>query len=244
MLLIAGAIIVALTAVTVIATLYKAPSCSDGVQNQDESGVDCGGSCQYLCIAQMQLPTVLYTKVVENTGGTVDIVASVENKNLTAAAKSVPYTITVYGTDKNKIFQTEGEIDLPPGKTVPVFIPRIDMGKQIAETAFLNIESGAPKWYSLASDPRILPRASVSKITGTSDAPRIESKLLNDGVVPLRNINAFVIVKGEGGSVIDASSTIIPLIPANGEYTAVFTWGRAFNGVPLSIEIVPSVPLP
>jgi hypothetical protein len=30
---------------------YKPPSCSDGKQNQNEKGVDCGGPCSVLCKA-------------------------------------------------------------------------------------------------------------------------------------------------------------------------------------------------
>ncbi|MCR4310974.1 MAG: hypothetical protein NUV54_00150, partial [Candidatus Taylorbacteria bacterium] len=31
---------------------YKAPSCVDGVQNQEELGIDCGGPCSVLCKAE------------------------------------------------------------------------------------------------------------------------------------------------------------------------------------------------
>ena len=30
-------------------TCPACPSCSDGVQNQKETGVDCGGECEYEC---------------------------------------------------------------------------------------------------------------------------------------------------------------------------------------------------
>lgn len=33
-----------------------APSCTDGIKNGDETGVDCGGSCPNVCLAQINLP--------------------------------------------------------------------------------------------------------------------------------------------------------------------------------------------
>jgi hypothetical protein len=44
LLIIAGVlfVIIVVLSVILILTLPKEPSCSDGLQNQDESGVDCG----------------------------------------------------------------------------------------------------------------------------------------------------------------------------------------------------------
>jgi hypothetical protein len=33
-----------------------APTCTDGIQNGDETGIDCGGSCPNICLAQIDLP--------------------------------------------------------------------------------------------------------------------------------------------------------------------------------------------
>ncbi len=243
-LLIAGAIIVAIVAVTLTATFYKAPSCRDNVQNQGEAGVDCGGSCAYLCTALEQPPTVLYTKVVESAGGRTNIIASVVNKNADAAAKQVPYTLTLYGADLVLISQTRGIVDLPPGATVPVYVPNIATGNQIVASAFLSIESTAPAWYRLASDPRVLPIVANSKLSGSTSSPRVEATLVNPSVTSLVNVRAVVLVRGEGGAIIAASSTIVPAIPASGQASAIFTWNHPFPSIPLSIEVVPSVPLP
>ncbi len=243
-LLIVGAIVVAFIAIVLIATLYKAPSCSDGVQNQSEEGIDCGGPCAYLCTALEQPPTVLYTQVLESSIGRTDIIASVENKNATAAAKQVPYTLTLYGADLVLISQTRGVIDLPPGATVPVYVPNIATGNQIAASAFLAIEPTAPAWYRLATDPRVLPTVTSSKLGGSIAAPRVEATLVNPSVIALTNVRAVVLVRGASGTIIAASSTIVPYVPALGQAAVIFTWNRPFVDVPLSIEVVPSVPLP
>src|SRR3989344_2953978 len=85
-----GAILVAFIVIILIATFYKSPTCTDGVRNQNEQGIDCGGSCSYLCTANEEPPTVLFTKAIPSGVGRLDVVALVENKNATAAAKDVP----------------------------------------------------------------------------------------------------------------------------------------------------------
>ena len=125
-LLIVGAIAATFIAVLSIATLYKSPSCTDGVENQGEAGIDCGSPCALLCTNQQHPPTVLFTKAFTDTStGRTVVVASVENKNNTSAAKNVPYRAILYGENQTLIQSVSGTFDLPPGATATVFIPNI-----------------------------------------------------------------------------------------------------------------------
>lgn len=61
-----------------------APSCSDGIQNGDETGVDCGGSCPNVCLAQINLPvtfegTITNYAVTDFGGTSSSLVADPEN---------------------------------------------------------------------------------------------------------------------------------------------------------------------
>ena len=243
-LLLIGAVVVAFLSVVAIATFTKVPSCTDGAQNQGEVGVDCGGPCPYLCTADELPPTVLFTKAISNAPGRTDVIALVENKNAAAAAKNVPYRVQLYGSDRTLVQEVSGTLDLPPGATQPVFIPGMASGKQAVANAFFIIDPAAPRWFSVTGDPRIMPLVSNVKQIGTLDAPRIEATLANKSVIELTSVEAVVFVRDENGSVIAASSTVVPRIPAGGQATATFTWNSAFAGVPSSIEVAPLIPLP
>ncbi|MEK7060585.1 MAG: hypothetical protein AAB936_01165, partial [Patescibacteria group bacterium] len=221
-----------------------APSCSDNKQNQDEAGIDCGGSCAYLCTEQNQPPTVLFTKAIQNGEGRVDVIAKVENKNADAAAKNVSYKVTLYGSDQSIIQEMTGTIDLPPSGSVPVFVPNIQIGSQTVVSAFLDIESSSLRWFSMPSDTRIVPEVSNTKQTGTVSSPRIEAIFTNPSAIAITNIKAVILVHDDKSGVIAASSTIIPKISAQGQVTATFTWNYAFSDMPVSIEVVPIIPLP
>lgn len=242
-LLIVGAVAVAFFMTVGIATFYEAPSCTDSKQNQGETGVDCGGPCSRLCTAQVQPPTVLFTKAIKNGEGRVDVIAMVENKNAYAAAKNVPYSVTLYGSDQALIQRITGTLDLPSGERVPVFVPGIQSGKQGVVNAFLDIASSSPQWFSTPVDYRIVPTVFNVKQSDITSAPRIEAILMNPSVSTLINIRAIVLVRNDKGDVIAASSTIVPAIPAQGRATAIFTWNYAFSDAAVSIEIVPIVPL-
>lgn len=241
--LIIGAVVVAFLTIVLIATFHKAPSCNDGTQNQGETGIDCGGPCPYLCTAHEEPPTVLFTQVLPSSAGHSAIVASVENKNAQAAAKAVPYTITLYGADHSFIQSVRGAIDLPPSATVPIFVSNIATGNQVVASAFLVIDPDAPLWYR-DTGSLLVPTVTGTRLGGSAEAPRIESTLTNPGTAPLSDVSVVVIVHGEGGNIIAASATIVSVIPGGGQATATFTWNEAFSAVPLSIEVVPIMRLP
>lgn len=239
-----GAMVAAFVVVIFIATFYKTPTCTDGVQNQGEEGIDCGGSCTYLCTVSQEPPTVLFTQALPNGDGRTDIVALIENKNATAGAKGVPYTITLYGYDQALVQSVEGRLDLPPAATVPVFVPGVASGRQAVGTSFLTIDSSAVKWYTLPTDPRIVPVVLNTVLAGTSKAPRITATLGNAEVRALTNVKVVALVRDGSGNAIAASQTLVPAIPAQGQVTATFTWNAAFSALPVSIQVFPLVPLP
>jgi len=243
-LLIVGAVAVAFVTIIGVATFYKAPSCTDGVQNQGEAGIDCGGPCSRLCTVLVQPPTVLFTKAINNGAGRIDVIAQVENKNATAAARNVPFRVSLYGSDQTLIQSITGSLDLPPGTIISVFVPGIPSGKQTVVNAFLDISPSSPQWFSMPADTRIVPTVSNTRQGGTISSPRIEAMLMNQSITVLTNVKVIVLVHNEKGDVIAASSTVVPAIPAQGQATATFTWNAEFPGIPASIEVVPVIPLP
>ncbi len=241
-LLIVGAVVTAFLTVMLIVTLHTAPSCFDGVQNQSETGIDCGGSCQYLCTAEQQPPTVLFTQIVPSSAGRADVIASVENKNANAVAKAVPYTIALYNAKQVLLQTVSGTLDLPSGTTA-VFVPHIVTGNEVATSAFLSIDSTAPVWY-MEPRTRTVPTVINTTFDDSAASPRITATLMNPSTLPLSNIRVIVFVRGAGANIIAASATIVPEISGQGQANATFTWNTAFSATPLSIEVLPIVGLP
>lgn len=239
-----GAIILAFFAIVSFSLFHKAPSCSDGVQNQGEAGVDCGGPCPYLCTADEHAPTVLFTKAIPSGTGRTDIVASIENVNANVAARSVPYSVTLYGVGQVLIRQVSGVVDLPPAATVPVFIPGVVNGNQQVMGAFLTIDAAKARWFTMTSDPRTIPVVSNTTLSGSNTSPRIDAILTNPSTTALTNVPAVVLVRSAQGEVIAVSRTIVPSIPAQGQATATFTWNGTFGSPVASIEVIPVIPLP
>ena len=249
---IVGAVGIAFLATVAIATLYETPSCTDGVQNQGETGVDCGGECAYLCVESLQPPAVLFTKAIRNDAGRIDIIAMVENRNVNAAAKDVPYSITLYGADQSLIKEASGTLELPPGTTVPVYIPGIVPASGFSSGdpsdgvvhAFLMLDSSAINWFSMNTNTRNVPTVSTITQGGPPDTPRIDAVIINPNIVGLNAVEVIVFIHGTDGDIIAASQTLVRTIPAQGQTTATFTWDTPFPDQPTSVEVLPIIPLP
>lgn len=229
--------------VTSFSIFYKAPTCTDSVKNGSEVGIDCGGSCPYLCTEQVQEPTILFTKIVPNGAGRIDVVASIENKNTFAGAKNIPYVITLYGSDQS-VNQVRGVVDLPPLTTVPVYVPGISFGTKKVVRAFLEIPSIEHTWVAMKGDPRVKPVVSNTTIGGTTSGPHITATLQNESLTNMTDVPVIVFVRDAQGEVIAASKTVAQTIPAQSQAQVTFTWNGAFSNTPATIEVLPIIPLP
>lgn len=243
-LLVIGIIVAAFLTIVLISTFYKTPTCSDNVQNQGEQGIDCGGPCPYLCTALEQPPVVLFTQVLQ-VGGRTDIVAKVQNKNASAAAKNVPYAVSLYNAKHALIQKVSGTLDLLPGATEQVYIPGAYVGKQKVTSAFLEITSPSSlQWFTLSNNSYIAPTVSNITRNGSVSNPRVVASITNSSFVPLINLQVIIFVYNANKNVIAASRTVIPSLEAQGQVVATFTWNNAFPGTPTVLEITPIIQLP
>ncbi|PIR83290.1 hypothetical protein COU19_01290 [Candidatus Kaiserbacteria bacterium CG10_big_fil_rev_8_21_14_0_10_56_12] len=236
-------LVIVITSAT--ALFYKAPSCTDHTQNQDEVGVDCGGSCPYLCTSQEQAPVTPTPRLLMNRAGRIDLVAFVQNRNADAAAKNVAYTIKIYSPTLTYITSVTGTLDLPPRTTVPLFIPGVVARGVPGMHATLDVEPAAIMWYRVMSDPRVVPKVDVLSSTDLETAPRVGAALTNSSLATFTNVRLIALVRdATSGNVIAASATIVPQLLPQSRATAIFTWNEPFTSRSITIEVVPVIQLP
>jgi Mg-chelatase subunit ChlD len=206
---------------------YKAPTCFDGIQNQDEVGVDCGGHCQRLCATQALPPIVHWQRYFEVVPGIYSAVAYIENPNSKAGAYNVPYRFT-FVDDKNEfVSERAGTVNIPPKKIFAVFestisIPNLKPAKVTFEF------TSAPQWdKEYPEEPLIT--VTDRELQNESTSPKLFVTLTNSQVFPLSNIEVTALISDTKGNVIAASQTFIDSIEKGLSKQAVFTWPRPFE---------------
>src|SRR5882724_1701953 len=151
--------------------IYTSPTCFDGVRNNLETGVDCGGSCSLLCSGDSLSPVVLWSKAFNVTGSVFNAVAYIQNPNSKSSAKNVTYEFQFYDQSNNLITSRSGQTDIPRNKSFAVFESGINTGGRIIKRTEFSF-TDTIQWFR---DSTVEPDLTISNnpIQSSSTAPKI-----------------------------------------------------------------------
>lgn len=215
---------------------YRAPTCSDGIKNGNELGIDCGGRCTRLCQSDFLAPNVAWTRLEAITPSLYNVASYIINPNTEGEADNVPYHISLYDKDGMLIIEKAGTVTLPPHRNTLAFENALNVGKRIPARASFEFVT-KPVWYKQADK---LTALSIDSKDYSEDAngSSLTVRLKNNSVMGLGAVDAFAVLYDKIGNVIGFSKTIIDEIPAGAIVTAPFTWGINRKGEVISIEVL------
>ena len=221
---------------------YHAPTCSDGVQNGQEGGVDCGGKCQKICPAEALPPTILWSRSFEIVPGVWNSVAYVENQNADAGIVSIAYRFKLFGADNVIITERGGTTFLAPHATAVIVEPSLNVGQRIpmrTEFEFLAV----PVWEHINEQTIATLKVVGSTLSTPESTPRISALIENSSSVTAGNIEATAIAFDVNDNAIAASKTLIPELSHGASQQVTFTWPQPFPVAASRIEVNARVPL-
>lgn len=228
--------------------LYDRPSCSDGRQNGDEAGIDCGGSCQKLCSAESLPillkgdPRVLFLAESATSSRAYEVVALLENPNQDAEIYRAKYTIKVYdAVSAIPVKLIEGSAFVPKGAEFALFEGPFNLEASIAPArATLEWEAETLSWQkNLSPEPEI--EVSDTKLLNASTTPRLEATVGNLSLNTVSNLDFVALISDAEGNLFAASKTFIDTLTPGARDSIVFTWPRAFAKPAAQIRIIKRV---
>lgn len=215
----------------------KPPSCFDGLLNQDEKQIDCGGVCVKLCLNEAVAPIILFERYFKVADGVYNAVVFVENKNNGLYALRIPYILKLYDKDNVLLAERPGETFMSSAKTFPIIEYAIDTKeREVAKVTFdfpgdINWKRGT------FNDPRV--EIIDKRLIDDKGLPRIKAMLKNNEVYRIQNIPVVAIVYGSDGNLMASSHTLVDEIAGKSETPLIFTWNEAFKETPTKIDIIP-----
>lgn len=221
---------------------YKAPTCNDGKKNGDEKGIDCGGSCNSLCLNDALAPVVLWSKIFNISGDVYSAVAFVENPNINSENNEATYQFKIYDTENQLIMIKEGVTSIPKNKKFAVFETGIIIKNSKPKSADFKFLSFAPWQKNMVKDPEI--SLKYGALNSTSTAPNITGTVINQSLQSIPKIELVVLVLDNKENAVAASRTFVDNLARNSSQDFVFTWPKPFNlGVesctnPLDVAVV------
>lgn len=216
------------------------PSCSDGKMNQDELGVDCGGSCTKACSSQLVPLTIWWSRVFPVNKGIYDVAFLVENQNIRFGVQKIGYTIVVFDKFNVKIAEREGETFFNSREKFVIYEPNIDTKEQIADRAFLAFGDKAV-WQKIKVTP---PTISIgTKNYSNAPQPRLQTSVTNNSLDTLRGTKFVAVLSDQDGNALAASQTVVDVLSGNESRELNFTWPTPFSEGVAIIDIYPKLNL-
>lgn len=132
------------------------PTCSDNIQNQGETGVDCGEACSVECApepppSQTKPIEVIWEKVINSDIGVYDLAAKINNPNLTWGVAEFKYDFKALDSNGIVVIEQRGTSYLLPESYDYIIISSIKSDKNLV-TAKLNIIKEGQKWASVGDN--------------------------------------------------------------------------------------------
>lgn len=215
--------------------VYEPPNCFDGAHNGDESGIDCGGVCALVCVADVTQPTVQWVKSFKIKDSIYHAVAYVENKNEMYGTPELSYVMKFYDALDGIILERSGTTILPPEGVYPIFEGNINTaGKEIVRTT-IDI-TPALTWY-VASSTKDIITVESRELLRASTNPRLDARLFNTAYTDKRNVKAVATIFDSQKNPLTVSYSTVPEFTARESRSVVFTWPEQIATTIKSCEV-------
>lgn len=210
--------------------LHTTPTCFDKKQNGDETGVDCGGSCQLICSAGASpIITKGDARILKVATSTFEVVVSVENPNPTGSIKKAGYSFKIYdATSTGPIKIIQGKTYVPKASAFAVFEGPFDLGEVVPARVVFEWDKATLVWEKDISKPKDI-KAEENTLSNVAIAPRLDASVKNFSLERATNIELVALILDSSDSIVGASKTFVDTLEPGESTPIVFLWPRPFN---------------
>ena len=218
--------------------IFKKATCFDNKQNNDETGVDCGGSCSLMCKSDISDPVVLWSRAFPVTGTNYNLLAFVENRNKNAGVVSASYEFRIYDTNNNLLGRREGTTFIPPNQQFAIFEPRFDAGQSQIKTVTFEF-SPSLVWVKKLPTTQTLP-IHVNNVVfdNNKDTPSLSATVTNDSIYDIPEFDVISILYDADHNAINVSKTHKSKLLSNSSLPVIFTWPEAIPTLPVTEDVM------
>jgi Mg-chelatase subunit ChlD len=214
---------------------YNPATCFDGLQNNLEIGVDCGGACVRICAFTVTKPEIKWAESFRIIDGQYNALAYIENKNAEAATPELEYTFKLYDGE-DLIASRRGSTILPPNSVYPIFEGRIMTANGRVPTKTV-IELDEPDLWQPATIGRNQFRTLDIDLLSMDARPRLNVSIENTELVNSLNVEVVATIFNRAGDPLTASQTFIDSFPSRSTKDVVFTWPNSIAKTVRSCEV-------
>jgi len=183
----------------------QTPTCSDGIKNQTETGVDCGGGCISCELKNIEPIEFLGYSIMPLKSGKVSLLVHVKNPNETHHASPFSYKIHLFDESGIEREVFSGESSLIAGSEGYLF----EGQGRYSDPADVKLEVTNVNWKS--TDAFSVPRLLLQDITTNVEESvvRVKGVVQNSSSFAAENVHIIAILSGDYNEDVYASEMIL-----------------------------------
>lgn len=180
-------------------------TCFDGIQNQNETGIDCGGVCGNVCMPPDFKNLDVSVPKIFKTGDQVNVLTEIKNYNQTLAARKVDYMLTLFDKSGTPLESHPGSFFIYAGQIR--FISDFIATQNAQKVASADVTLKNPAWVAASAFPASQIRILDKNVAAGNSSIKISGHVQNADLVGLDNVTVLVILRGTYGEMDGISAT-------------------------------------
>jgi hypothetical protein len=215
-----------------------APSCFDGIQNQEEEGIDCGGPClpcEFVYIKEIE---VLWAKAILGQNNFYGLAAQIKNPNQNYGSGQIPYHFELYDSENNLISQSADSAFILPNQTKYLVQAKIESSLQVSS---VGLSFGEIEWQKIEGyqPPQLFIQQKEYRLLSSEEPgfSQVRGVLINKTNFDFAQIEIDVLLFDSARQLLALNTTEIRALSASQERDFVATWFKEIDGQVTFVEI-------
>jgi len=188
--------------------INKAPTCTDGIQNQNETGVDCGDVCGDCYASEIRTPILSAKPIILGSGDNARLIFSVKNPNANFSV-SFSYELTSHNLVSSK--KITGSKNLRAAENKTIYLDKIPADFYAGQEIFVSLKINDYIPDSVSSLPNLRVREPI--LTSLEVPKKVTAVIMNESVVNAKEVEVIAILKNEFNTPIFAGYSVLSNIP-------------------------------
>lgn len=216
--------------------LSKSANCYDNLQNSEEEGVDCNGSCQLRCDGTYRDIRIDFARGMKVTEGMYDIFVLLENYNTNINFPYVPYGLSFYSVEGKLLGTTTGTLSLLPQRKAALYLPSLKLSQEPKTIDVKLAEHKAMSFYDFDSIPKSISVDNWQSQRGANNSLQVVGEIKNPNNIEARNLSVYAMLFDDTRTVYAVSKTKVFSIKGREKTAVTFTWGQIAD--PKNVEFI------
>ena len=226
---------------TIASFFVPSPTCTDGKQNQNEEGVDCGGPCATLCpekpLEEVQdIVIEEEAQVLSTSSGRWDAVVSVMNPNQLYGSGDLTYTFTFFDSQGNAVKTVRDTSYILPFQNRYFMALEVEMKGEPERVEFAIEAISWEKFREYEAPVLRVSNKQFSILSSSPDYAQAVGLVINKSPYDFETVDAQVVARDASGEIIAVGYTDMQTVISGDRREFIVVWPYFFEGEVAQIE--------